>query len=150
MRTTLLALAVATVTTLFGTVAPAAADPGTSSPSLKLGQAYDLPQREHKKQLPHDTEVAKARTLTLSQVAAVAKQRHDEVSYCWDRLPPSQRVAGTAVLKFSIDPSGKVADLAIEGDAPDAAVSCLSDCARRWAFPAADAASQLDYPIRLR
>ena len=143
-------LAVAAVTTLLGTVAPAAADRGTSSPSLKLGQSYDLPQREHKKQLPHDTEVAKARTLTLSQVAAVAKQRNEEVAYCWDRLPPSQRIAGTALLEFSIDASGKVTDLAIAGNAPDAAVSCLSDCARHWAFPAADAATQIEYPIRLR
>src|SRR4051794_33786247 len=99
-------LAVATVTTLLGTVTPAAADRGNSAaaaaptaPTFRLGQAYELPQREHKKQLPHDTEVAKARSLTLSQVAAVAKQRHEEVAYCWDRLPPSQRVAGTAVLK---------------------------------------------------
>jgi hypothetical protein len=144
-------LAVAAVTTLLGTVAPAAAEPGNPSPSLKLGQAYDLPQREHKKQLPQDgNEVAKPKSLTLAQVAAVAKQRHEEVAYCWDRLPPSQRIAGTAVLEFSIEPSGKVAELAIAGDAPDAAVSCLSDCARRWAFPAADVASQLEYPIRLR
>jgi hypothetical protein len=144
-------LAVAAVTTLLGTVAPAAAEPGTNAAaSFKLGQAYDLPQREHKKQLPHDNEVAKPKSLTLSQVAAVAKQRHEEVAYCWDRLPPSQRIAGTAVLKFSIDPSGKVAELAVEGDAPDAAVSCLSDCARRWAFPAADVKSDIEYPIRLR
>ncbi|MBV8760551.1 MAG: AgmX/PglI C-terminal domain-containing protein [Deltaproteobacteria bacterium] len=133
---------------LLALVAPAAADQGPVN--LKLGQAYDLPQREHKKQLPKDSETAKPKMLSLAQVAAVVKARGEEVAYCWDRLPPSQRVAGTAVLKFSIEPTGKVADLAIAGDAPDAAVSCLSDCARRWAFPAADAKSELEYPIRLK
>ena len=131
---------------LLAMVAPAAADQGTQ----KLGQSYDLPQREHKKQLPHDSETAKPKSLTLAQVAAVVKARGEEVAYCWDRLPPSQRVAGTALLRFSIEPSGKVAELAIGGDAPDAAVSCLSDCARRWAFPAAEVKSDLEYPIRLK
>lgn len=133
---------------LLAMVAPAAADQGTVN--LKLGQSYDLPQRDHKKQLPKDSETAKPKTLSLSQVAAVVKARGEEVAYCWDRLPPSQRVAGTAVLRFSIEANGKVADLAIAGDAPDAAVSCLSDCARRWAFPTADAKSELEYPIRLK
>lgn len=134
---------------LLAMVAPAAADQGPVA-TQKLGQSYDLPQREHKKQLPKDSETAKQKSLTLAQVAAVVKARGEEVAYCWDRLPPSQRVAGTAVLRFSIEPTGKVADLAIAGDAPDAAVSCLSDCARRWAFPAADVKSELEYPIRLK
>jgi len=143
---------------ILGAVAvPAAADRGQPSTSMtitsKLGTDFDLHRRDHKKQLPKDdreTASATAKSLSLAQVAQVAKVRHEEVAYCWDRLPPSQRIAGTAVLRFSIEPSGKVAELAISGDAPDAATSCLADCARRWMFPAAAAKSEIDYPIRLR
>ena len=140
---------------ILGAVAlPAAADRGQPSASMtltgKLGADYELHRRDHKKETPKDSETKATKSLTLAQVAAVAKLRHEEVSYCWDRLPPSQRIAGTAVLRFSIEPSGKVAELAITGDAPDAATSCLADCARRWMFPAADAKSEIEYPIRLR
>src|SRR6187455_3476269 len=119
---------------ILGAVAlPAAADRGQPSMTItaKLGADYGLHRRDHKKELPKDdAETATAtasKSLSLAQVAKVAKVRHEEVAYCWDRLPPSQRIAGTAVLKFSIEPSGKVADLAISGDAPDAATSCLAD-----------------------
>jgi hypothetical protein len=140
---------------ILGAVAvPAAADRGQPSMTItaNLGAEYGLHRRDHKKELPkEDVETAKApKSLTLAQIAQVAKVRHEEVAYCWDRLPPSQRIAGTAVLRFSIEPSGKVADLAITGDAPDAATSCLADCARRWMFPAADVKTEIDYPIRLR
>ena len=142
---------------ILGAVAvPAAADRGQPSMTItaKLGADYGFHRRDHKKELPKDdaktATATAAKSLSLAQVAQVAKIRHEEVAYCWDRLPPSQRIAGTAVLWFSIEPSGKVADLAISGDAPAAATSCLADCARRWMFPAAEAKTEIDYPVRLR
>jgi hypothetical protein len=141
---------------ILGAVAvPAAADRGQPSTSMtltaKLGTDYDLHRRDHKKELPKDADAAKVtKALTIAQIAAVAKVRHEEVAYCWDRLPPSQRIAGTAVLRFSVEPTGKVAEIAVSGDAPDAATSCLADAARSWVFPATDAKSELEYPIRLR
>ena len=148
----------AAVATILGTVAIASADRGPSKKTdlslarkPALGTSYDLPRRDHAKSLPQEVaDAQKFHPLTLAQVASVARLRHEEIAYCWDRLPPSQRTPGTAIMKFSIEPSGAVAAVDITGDAPDAAVSCLSDCAKRWMFPATDAGTEIDYPITLR
>jgi hypothetical protein len=117
-----------------------------------LGADYDLKRRDHKSTMPTDsaTQVAKVRTVTEAQVGQVVKIRRGEVEYCWDRLPPSQRIAGTAVMHFTIAPEGKVAAIEMTGDAPSEAASCLAETAKRWTFPVVDAESLVEFPIWMR
>jgi hypothetical protein len=118
---------------------------------VKKGDSYDLPQRNHKASVPRaEVAVAKVAAVTDAMVAKVAKARHGEVEYCWERLPSSQRVKSTVVLHFAIEPSGEVAAIDVGGDAPAEAASCIAELAHRWTFPAVAAKTSIAYPIRLR
>src|SRR5262249_4303852 len=117
---------------------------------VKMGEGYDLPRRDRRAGVPRVQATAKLTTLTDAMVAKVAKQRRDEVAYCWERLPRTQRIAGTAVLHFAIAPGGTVESIEVNGDAPAEAASCIAELAHNWMFPAVDTKSSIDYPIRLR
>jgi hypothetical protein len=124
---------------LLSLVAPAFAEQTKPTEQAKptkkpaVGEGYDLPKRGHHTTVPQDAAaVAKVTTVTEAMVAKVAKVRHGEVEY------------------FEIEPTGEVAAIEVCGDAPSAATTCIADLAHRWTFPAVDAKSTIDYPIRLR
>ena len=137
---------------LLASAAPVLAD-GKPVKKPAVGDDYDCLQhkRDRRTNVPRTQDVAaKTTTVTEAMVAKVAKVRHGEIEYCWERLPQSQRVAGTAVLTFSIDPDGTVTDVVGKGDAPREATSCIADLAHRWTFPAVEGKSVVEYSIRLR
>jgi hypothetical protein len=154
----------ATVVALLGTVAaPAFADRGRLIPVAKpaatidaikclpLGTGYGLARRDRVAALPGEAlKEIKLRPLTDAQVAQTLKVRGEEVNFCWDRLPPSQRVAGTAVMHLQIEADGKVTSVELTGDAPDEAMSCIRDAAANWVFPRADVPTTIDHALRLR
>jgi hypothetical protein len=91
------------------------------------------------------------KSLSDAQVAAVVKSHLDEVNACWKRLPPRERAADTqVVLALSIAPKGEICDMTLITDAPADARTCIADAVHRWTFPAAELASDIEYPIALR
>jgi hypothetical protein len=115
---------------------------------LNLGLAYGLKQR---KAAPPsgDVEKAEAKPLTENQVGAIVRERSEDLEYCWLRLPPSKRVVSAAILHLSIEASGKVAAVEVNGDLPAGVGKCITQMASRWSFPTADAASEIDHGIML-
>jgi hypothetical protein len=119
--------------------------------SLPLGTGYGLSRRDRLAALPTETpKEIKLRPLTDAQVAQTLKVRGEEVNFCWDRLPPSQRIAGTAILHFQIEAEGKVTTVEVSGDAPSEAQSCIREAAEHWVFPRADVPTTIDHALRLR
>jgi hypothetical protein len=139
----------AAIVAILAFAAPVLADRGV--PPKKIGDDYGLHRRDRRANVPRaDDTAAKVTIVTEAMVAKVAKVRRGEVEYCWERLPSTQRIAGTAVLRFAIEPDGSVAAVDFSGDAPGAAAACIADLAHRWTFPAMDAKSVVEYAIRLR
>jgi|MudIll2142460700_1097286.scaffolds.fasta_scaffold08253_5 hypothetical protein len=115
---------------------------------LNLGLAYGLKKRTNA--LPEtDAETFEAKRLNENQVGAIVRERAEDLEYCWLRLPPAKRVVSAAILHLSIEASGKVAAVEVNGDLPAGVGKCITQMAGRWAFPAADAASEIDHGIML-
>jgi len=115
---------------------------------LNLGLSYGLKQR--KIEVPElDAETFEAKGLKESQVGAIVRERADDLEYCWLRLPPAKRVVSAAILHLSIEASGKVAGVEVNGDMPAGVGKCITQMASRWAFPTADTASEIDHGIML-
>ena len=115
---------------------------------LNLGLAYGLKAR--KIEVPDtDEETFKAEGLKENQINAIVRERADDLEYCWLRLPPSKRVVSAAILHLSIEASGKVAAVEVNGDMPAGVGKCISQMAGRWTFPVADTASEIDHGIML-
>lgn len=118
---------------------------------LPMGDGFDLTRRERAANLPGEAvKEVKLRSLTDAQVAQTFKVRGEEINFCWDRLPSSQRIAGTAVLRLQVEAEGKVTSAEISGDAPSEAASCIREAAEHWVFPRADVPSQVEHAVRLR
>lgn len=115
---------------------------------LNLGLSYGLKQR--KNEVPEtDAETFEAKGLADNQVTATVRERADDLEYCWLRLPPSKRVVSAAILHLSIEASGKVVAVEVNGDMPAGVGKCITQMAGRWTFPAADTASEIDHGIML-
>lgn len=115
---------------------------------LNLGLAYGLKAR--KNEVPEtDAETFEAKGLKETQVGAIVRERAEDLEYCWLRLPSSKRVVSAAILHLSIEASGKVAAVEVNGDMPAGVGKCISQMAGRWSFPAADTASEIDHGIML-
>ena len=115
---------------------------------LNLGTAYGLKARRI--EVPEtDAETFEAKGLKDNQVGAIVRERADDLEYCWLRLPPSKRVVSAAILHLSIEASGKVGAVEVNGDLPAGVGKCITQMAGRWAFPSADAASEIDHGIML-
>jgi hypothetical protein len=115
---------------------------------LNLGLGYGLKTR--KIEVPEtDAETFEAKGLKENQVGAIVREREGDLEYCWLRLPPAKRVVSAAILHLSIEASGKVAAVEVNGDLPAGVGKCITQMAGRWAFPAADAASEIDHGIML-
>jgi hypothetical protein len=115
---------------------------------LNLGLAYGLKAR--KIEVPEtDAENFEAKGLKENQVGAIVRERADDLEYCWLRLPPAKRVVSAAILHLSIEASGKVAAVEVNGDLPAGVGKCITQMATKWTFPAADTASEIDHGIML-
>lgn len=118
---------------------------------LDLGLAYGLKQRRAAlpAEISEETEQFDAKALTESQVGKIVRERSDELEYCWLRLPPAKRVVSAAILHLSIQGTGKVASVEVNGDMPAGVAKCITSAASRWTFPVADAATEVDHGIML-
>ena len=115
---------------------------------LNLGLGYGLKTR--KIEVPEtDAETFEAKGLKENQVGVIVREREGDLEYCWLRLPPAKRVVSAAILLLSIEASGKVATVEVNGDLPAGVAKCITQMAGRWAFPAADTASEIDHGIML-
>jgi hypothetical protein len=138
--------------TLLGVVAsPVLADKKKDAfPKLNCGENYVL--GAHKNAVPEaDKQVAKPKSLSDAQVADVMKKHADEIQYCWNRLPAKLRASdASVVVSLSVAPKGDVVDKTLVGDAPQEAKACIAGLIERWQFPAAELASDVEYPLALR
>jgi hypothetical protein len=117
-------------------------------PKLNCGESYVLGAR--KNQVPVAEEQPKQKSLTDAQIANVVNSHLSEVQYCWNRLPAKQRAQDASiVLALSIAPKGDIVDKTLIGDAPAEVKACVGDAIGRWAFPAVELASDIEYPISL-
>jgi hypothetical protein len=115
---------------------------------LDLGRSYGLKSR--KIEVPEtDAETFEAKGLKENQVGAIVRERADDLEYCWLRLPAAKRVVSAAILHLSIDASGKVGAVEVNGDLPAGVGKCITQMAGRWTFPSADAATEIDHGIML-
>jgi hypothetical protein len=89
--------------------------------------------------------------LSEAQVAKVVKTHFGDIQSCWNQVPAKDRAGGASlVLGMSIGPKGEICDLTLIGTVPADARSCMADHVRRWQFPEADLASDVEVPIELR
>jgi hypothetical protein len=115
---------------------------------LNLGLGYGLKSR--KTEVPEtDVETFEVKGLKENQVGAIVRERSEDLEYCWLRLPAAKRVVSAAILHLSIEASGKVATVEVNGDLPAGVAKCITQMAGRWAFPVADVASEIDHGIML-
>jgi len=143
---------VVAATLLAAAAQPALADKTNKNafPKLNCGENYVL--GAHKNQVPvADTQVAKPKSLSDSQIAEVLKNHLEDINYCWNRLPAKLRASDASLmLSLSVAPKGDVIDKTLVGDAPAEAKSCIAKVVEGWAFPAAELASDVEYPVALR
>lgn len=115
---------------------------------LNLGLGYGLKAR--KNEVPEtDMEEFEAKGLKETQVGAIVRERSEDLEYCWLRLPSAKRVVSAAILHLSIEATGKVAAVEVNGDLPSGVGKCITQMAGRWTFPAADTATEIDHGIML-
>jgi hypothetical protein len=119
-------------------------------PKLNCGESYVL--GAHKNQVPvADTEVVKPKSLSDVQIAEVLKNHLEDIQYCWNRLPAKERTTDASILvSLSVAPKGDVIDKTLVGDAPSEAKACIAKVVDGWQFPAAERASDVEYPVALR
>jgi hypothetical protein len=88
-----------------------------------------------------------AATVTPAMVGMVVREHAAELDFCLTRLPRDARAA-TVGLVLTIEPDGTASSARVTG-APRAPAftACLAAQARTWAYPHADAAVQIEYPI---
>jgi hypothetical protein len=88
-----------------------------------------------------------AATITPSMVGMVVREHAGELELCLTRLPRDARAA-TVGLVLTIEPDGTASSVRVTG-APKATAftTCLVSQARTWAYPHADAAVSIEYPI---
>jgi hypothetical protein len=119
------------------------------APVIDYGESYGLKPRSTA--LPAEAApVVELAGLSQAQVGQVVKDRLADLDYCWSRMLTGERVPGTAVLKLSIEMTGEVAAIDVGGDVPDGACACIETADRRWTFPTAAIASDVEYPVTLK
>lgn len=117
---------------------------------LDLGGSFDLGKRAKATPVGEEPDyVPRLKPLSDGQVAQVVKAKLPDVQYCWNRLPAAARQADTtAVIKLSVEASGKVTAVNVEG--PKEAQKCISAAAARWTFPTAEIESEIETAVALR
>ena len=150
-------IALSTLATISLLSAPALAEKRTSPSDKKVhrdrfGEGFDIGPRHTA--LPGGEEPALAQRphgLSDGQVAVVLKAHLAEVEYCWNKQPPARRRADTtAVLRLTVEATGKVSAVEVDGELPAGAPKCIATAANRWTFPAAEIQSQVETAVALR
>lgn len=114
------------------------------------GESFDLLPRKASTPTGDSDQVAK-KLLSQAQVGMVVKAKLADVQYCWNRLPSTQRkVDTTAILKLSIEATGEVETVDVDGGVPADAQRCIAVAAAKWQFPVADQVGQFEYAVALR
>lgn len=100
---------------------------------------------------PVSADTAEKRSLSDDQVTQVVKSHFDDIQACWNQVPAKDRAGGASLtLAMSIAPKGEICDLTLIGTVPADARTCIADHVRRWQFPEADLASDVEVPVALR
>jgi TonB family protein len=90
----------------------------------------------------------------LRRIRRVVRQHHPQLRHCYMRAAQwNPRLAGTAVLRFTIAEGGRVKSSSVDGDLGDAGVErCLAGEVARWDFGAAlgDGEIRVNYPLTFR
>ena len=150
-------IALSTLATLGLLSAPALAEKRTSPSDKKVhkdrfGEAFDIGPRHTA--LPAGEEPARAlraHGLSDGPVSVVLKAHLAEVEYCWNKLPFAARRADTmAVLRLTVEASGKVSAVEVAGELPAGTPKCIATAANRWTFPTAEIQSQVETAVALR
>ena len=88
--------------------------------------------------------------LSDAQVTQVVKSHFVDIQGCWNQVPAKERTGGASLtLGMSIGPKGEICDLTLIGTVPADARSCIADHVKRWQFPEADLASDVEVPVEL-
>jgi hypothetical protein len=99
-----------------------------------------------------DHEVFQARGLSQKEISRVLSARRDEVRHCVDQSSFHRAAsAGEISITFVIEPNGRVSKITVIafGSEGGSMERCVTNVIRRWRFPLADAATQVDYPFLL-
>lgn len=82
------------------------------------------------------------------------KRQMARLQHCYVRAyqySPTGGPDADAVLHFTIDRAGKVAETSVDGTIQDPAItSCLAEVVGQLVFPAGDASTQVNYPLHFR
>jgi hypothetical protein len=90
-----------------------------------------------------------AATVTPAMVGIVVREHAAELELCMTKLP-RESGAATVSLVLKIEANGTASSVQVTGLAKATAFNtCLAAVARTWAYPHADAAVQIEYPITL-
>ena len=140
------------IATPSGQAAPAE-DPGDDATELAIdrAEAFDLSRLDRRATMPTGEAPVRieAQPLTEAQVGQVVKWKRGRLEYCYRRLPAAQRTGGAIALRFVIEPDGKVASVAVGSDSARLS-RCVEKAAKAWTFPAAEARTELEYPVVLQ
>lgn len=89
-----------------------------------------------------------------AMIRRVIKWHMAQLQHCYDRAyqyNPNGGPDADAVLHFTIDPAGKVAETTVDGTIAEPAItSCLAEVIGGLTFPAGDAVTQVNYPLHFR
>lgn len=92
-------------------------------------------------------------TVDARSIRRVVRQHHPQLRHCYMRVAQGNpRLAGTAVLHFTIAPGGRVTSPSVSGDLGSAEVErCLAGEVARWSFASAgNAEVRVNYPLTFR
>lgn len=137
--------------------APAPAPKGkpavdTIAKSKAAADKFDLGRKSRDSLRPtDDTEVKmSAKTLSSAAVGDVVEERLPDLEYCFMKIPEKDRASEEFTLHLSIAAKGTVVSCSVEGDQDAALIqACVEAQVKRWAFPQADAPTEIDYPLSL-
>jgi hypothetical protein len=142
------------------TPAPAAPKPATPKQAKKSAKpaldhaaagSFDLTRsRDVAKPSGDDVLKMPATSLQQPQITAVVKANLAQLQFCYERAASGDPDAtGEVTLRFSVSPKGKVSGITITAGGVTASKleGCIKRNVARWKFPAADAPTEVDYPL---
>lgn len=123
------------------------------APSLCPSAAkFDLSQRDRTTTAPSSqvTYRMQAQSLDANAIGQVVKANSDQIKYCYEAHAAKTRdSAGELALHFSVSTSGSVATATVVAAGQKSAKleACVVAQVKGWKFPAADAPTDVSYPI---
>lgn len=119
--------------------------------SKAAADSWDLGRKSRDATRPVDgsAEVKmQAKTLSMSQVAAVVTDKQGDLEYCIMNIPEKERGTEQFTLHLEISAKGAVMSSSLAGDENAAKIeACVQEQVKRWTFPQADAPTDIDYAL---